>query len=75
LARFEGLYRDRWGEYARVAVVGGKLRVIQLEVDDVQRATTTLERLSPTTFRTHVDELNLGANVEDIIEFAVDSAG
>jgi CubicO group peptidase (beta-lactamase class C family) len=75
LARFEGLYRDRWGEYARVAVVGGKLRVIRLETDDVQRATTTLERLGPTTFRTHVDELNMGANVEDVIEFAVDSAG
>ncbi len=75
LARFEGLYRDRWGEYARVAVVGGRLRVVGLEVDDLQRATTTLERLGQTTFRTHVDELNMGGNVEDIIEFAVDSAG
>ena len=75
LDRLEGLYRDRWGEYARVAVVGGKLRVIRLEVDDVQRATTTLERLGPTTFRTHVDELNMGANVEDVIEFAVDADG
>ena len=75
LARFEGLYRDRWGEYARVAVVGNRLRVIRLEVDDLERATTTLERLSQTTFRTHVDRLNMGANVEDLIEFAVDSAG
>jgi CubicO group peptidase (beta-lactamase class C family) len=75
LARFEGLYRDRWGEYARVAVVGGKLRVIRLEVDDLQRATTTLDRLGRMTFRTHVDELNMGANVEDVIEFTVDSAG
>ena len=75
LARFEGLYRDRWGEYARVAVVGDKMRVIRLETDDVRRATTTLERLGPRTFRTHVDKLNIGANVEDIIEFTVDSAG
>ena len=75
LARFEGLYRDRWGEYARVAVVGSRLRVIRLEADDLLRATTTLERLSQTTFRTHVDRLNMGANVEDIIEFTVDAAG
>ena len=75
LARFEGLYRDRWGEYARVAIVGNGLRVIRLEADDVHRATTTLERLGRTTFRSHVDELNMGSNVEDIIEFAVDSAG
>ncbi len=75
LSRFEGLYRDRWGECARVAIVGGKLRVIRLEVDDLQRATTTLERLGPTTFRTHVDELNMGANVEDVIEFTVDPNG
>jgi CubicO group peptidase (beta-lactamase class C family) len=75
LARFEGLYRDRWGEYARVAVVGDRLCVIRLEADDVRRATTTLERLGPTTFRTHVDERNMGSNVEDIIEFTVDSDG
>ncbi|UCG33520.1 MAG: serine hydrolase [Phycisphaerales bacterium] len=75
LARFEGLYRDRWGEYARVAVVGDKLRVIRLETDDVRRSTTTLERLGETAFRTHVDELNMSVDVEDIIEFAVDSAG
>ena len=75
LARFEGLYRDRWGEYARVAIVGDRLRVIRLETDDVRRATTTLERLSETTFRTHVDELNISVDVEDIIEFTVDPAG
>ena len=75
LARFEGLYRDRWGEYARVAVVGDILRVVRLEVENIDRATTKLDRLGPTTFRTHVDELNMGANVEDIIEFTIDSAG
>ncbi len=75
LARFEGLYRDRWGEYARVAVVGDGLRVVRLEVDDLERATTELERIGPTTFRTHVDALNMGANVEDVIEFAVDDDG
>ena len=49
--------------------------MVRLETDDVRRATTTLERLRETTFRTHVDELNMGADVEDIIEFALDPAG
>jgi hypothetical protein len=75
LVRFEGLYRDRWGEYSRVAVMGGKLCVIALESDDIEVATTTLERLGPTTFRTHVSELRMGGDVEDLTEFILDPDG
>ncbi|HNQ24207.1 MAG TPA: serine hydrolase [Phycisphaerae bacterium] len=75
LARFEGLYRNRWGEHLRVAIVGGKLCVLAIEADDIQAGTTTLERLGPTTFRTHVGELRMGGDVEDVVEFAVDAEG
>ncbi len=38
------------------------------------RDETSLDRVGPKTFRTHADELNLGANIEDVIELAVGSA-
>ena len=60
LARLEGLYQNRSGEYAHVAILDNRLRVIRLETDDVQRATTTLEPLGRTTFRTQADKLNNG---------------
>lgn len=75
LARFEGLYRDRSGEYARVVVLGGKLRIVTLEADDVEAATTTLNQIGPTTFRTEAPDNAFNSGVECLVEFVVDAAG
>ncbi len=75
LARFEGLYRDRTGEYARVVALGGKLRIITLEVDDIEAATTTLRQVGPTTFRTEAPDHVFNAGVECLVEFVTDASG
>ena len=75
LTRFEGLYRDRTGEYARVVALGGKLRIITLEVDDIEAATTTLRQTGPTTFRTEAPDHVFNSGVECLVEFVVDASG
>ena len=75
VARFEGLYRDRWGNYSRVVALGGKLRIIGLEADDIEPATTTLKQIGPTTFRTEAPGTVLYSGVECRGEFMLDAAG
>ncbi len=75
LARFEGLYRDRSGDCARVVVLSGKLRIIDLETDDVETATTTLKQIGPTTFRTEARDNAITSGVESLIEFTMDASG
>jgi D-alanyl-D-alanine carboxypeptidase len=75
LTRFEGLYRDRTGEYARAVVLGGKLRIITLEADDIEAATTTLRQIGPTTFRTEAPDHVFNSGVECLVEFVADASG
>jgi CubicO group peptidase (beta-lactamase class C family) len=75
LAQLEGLYRDRSGDYARVVVLGGKLRIIDLEADDVDAATTTLKRIGPTTFLTVAPDSVITSGVESLVEFKLDASG
>jgi CubicO group peptidase (beta-lactamase class C family) len=74
-ARFEGLYRDRSGDYVRIATIDGKLRIIALETDDVETATTTLKQTGPTTFMTEARDTAVTGGVESVVEFAVDASG
>lgn len=75
LARFEGLYRWSTGEPVRAVVLGGKLRLIDLENDDVEKGTTTLKQTGPTTFLT--EHPNDAANDEgqSVVEFQLDATG
>jgi CubicO group peptidase (beta-lactamase class C family) len=75
LARFEGLYRDRSGEDTRIVALGGKLRMIGLESDDIENATTTLKQTGPTTFLTQARDSAITSDVEAIVEFTVDPSG
>jgi hypothetical protein len=75
LARFDGLFRDRCGLYVRVVALSGKLRIIDLETDDVETATTNLIQVGPTTFRTQVGDTAYGSNVESLTEFTTDASG
>ena len=75
LARFEGLYRDRSGEETRVVALGGKLRMIGLESDDIDIATTTLKQTGPTTFITEARDSAITSDVESVIEFTMDGSG
>jgi D-alanyl-D-alanine carboxypeptidase len=75
LARFEGLYRDRSGEYARVVALGGKLRIITLEADDIDAATTTLQQIGPAKFRTEAPDQVFNSGVECLVEFVADASG
>ena len=74
LAPFEGLYRDRWGSYQRVVVLGGQLRVIDLDADDIDAGTTTLKQIGPTTFISQIPDSAV-FNAESIIKFKMESAG
>jgi len=75
LARFEGLYRDRSGDYARIVVLGGKLRIIDLEVDDVEAATTTLKQIGSTRFLTEARDSVITSGVQSLVEFKLDASG
>lgn len=75
LARLEGLYQDRSGDYARIVVLGGKLRIIDLEADDVDAATTTLKKLGPTTFLTEARDNVITSGVQSLVEFKLDASG
>ena len=75
LARFEGLYRDRSGDYSRVVVLGGKLRIIDLEVDDVDAATTTLKQIGPAKFLTEARDSVITSGVQSLVEFQFDASG
>ena len=75
LARLEGLYRDRSGSYARVVVLGGKLRIIGLEADDVDAATTTLKPIGPNKFLTEARDTAITSGVQSLVEFKLDASG
>ena len=74
LARFEGLYRDRWGRYARVVVLSGKLRIINLDSEDIETAITTLKQIGPTRFLTQVGDSAI-VDVDSVVEFTMDPSG
>jgi CubicO group peptidase (beta-lactamase class C family) len=74
-AKLEGLYRDRSGDFARVVTIGGKLRVIYLETDDIETATTTLKQTGPAKFLTEAREGTYGSGVESVTEFTLDASG
>jgi D-alanyl-D-alanine carboxypeptidase len=74
LARFEGLYRDRWGGHVRVVALGGKLRIISLESDDIETETITLKQIGPTTFLSQAPD-SADSDVESLVEFTVDPSG
>jgi len=74
LARFEGLYRDRWGGYARVVALSGRLRIIGLDADDIETAVTTLKQIGPTRFLTQVGNSAI-LDVESVVEFTMDPSG
>jgi hypothetical protein len=74
LARFEGLYRDRWGGYARAVVLSGQLRIIGLDSDDIETATTTLKQIGPTRFLTQVGDSAI-LDVESVVDFTMDPSG
>jgi CubicO group peptidase (beta-lactamase class C family) len=75
LARFEGLYRDRSGDQARVVVLGGKLQMIALEVDDIESAITPLKQTGPTTFLTEARDSTITSGVAATVEFIPDDSG
>ena len=68
LTRFEGLYRDRWGGCARVVVLSGKLRIINLDSDDIETATTTLRQIGPIRSLTQVGGSAI-VDVDSVVEF------
>ena len=55
--------------------MSGKLRIIDLETDDVETATTTLKQIGPTTFRTEARDNAITSGVESLIEFTMDASG
>lgn len=76
LARFEGLYR--WhpsGDFTRAVVLGGKLRLINLEADDVEKATTTLKRTGPNAFLTEHPNEPANDEGQSVVEFQLDANG
>lgn len=76
LARFEGLYR--WhpsGDFARVVVLGGKLRLINLEADDVEKATTTLKPTGLNSFLTEHPNEPANDEGQSVVEFQFDTSG
>jgi CubicO group peptidase (beta-lactamase class C family) len=76
LARFEGLYRWRpFGDFTRAVVLGGKLRLINLEADDVEKATTTLKRTGPNVFLTEHPNEPTNDEGQSVVEFQLDASG
>ena len=74
LARFEGLYRTRTGRLARAAVLGGKLRLIDTENDDVEMGTTTLKRSGPNNFLTEHPNEPANDEGQTVVEFEPDAS-
>lgn len=73
LAQFEGMYRSYTGEHARVVVLGGKLRLIDLDADDVDKATTTLKRTGLNAFVTEPPNEPSNDEGQSVIEFQLDA--
>jgi D-alanyl-D-alanine carboxypeptidase len=74
-SNFEGLYRDRSGDFARVVTIGGKLRIIAPETDDIESAMTTLKQTGPNTFLTQARDSAITSGVESVVEFAPGTSG
>ena len=55
-------------------VLGGQLRVIDLDADDIDAGTTTLKQIGPTTFISQIPDSAV-FNAESIIKFKMESAG
>jgi D-alanyl-D-alanine carboxypeptidase len=75
LAQFEGLYYWHTSEYVRVVVLGGKLRLIDLNEDDVEKGTTTLRRTGPNAFLTEHSNEPTNDEGQSVIEFRFDPTG
>ena len=58
-----------------MVALGGKLRMIGLESDDIDIATTTLKQTGPTTFITEARDSAITSDVESVIEFTMDGSG
>ena len=58
-----------------MVALGGKLRMIDLETDDVESATTTLKQTGLTTFLAQARENLYGSGVEAAVEFKLDASG
>jgi hypothetical protein len=70
------LYRWRpFGDFTRAVVLGGKLRLINLEADDVEKATTTLKRTGPNTFLTEHPNEPANDEGQSVVEFQLDASG
>lgn len=74
LTRFEGLYRSRWGGYARVVALSGRLRIIGLDADDIEAAIITLKQIGPARFLTQAGD-SAFSDIESVVEFTMDPSG
>ena len=73
LAKFQGMYQSYSGEHARVVVLGGQLRLIDLDADDVEKGTTTLKRTGPNAFLTEPPNEPANDEGQSVIEFQLDA--
>jgi CubicO group peptidase (beta-lactamase class C family) len=73
LAQFEGTYRSSVGEHVRVVVLGGKLRLIDLDADDVDNGMTTLKRTGQNAFLTERSNEPANDEGQSVIEFQLDA--
>jgi hypothetical protein len=69
------LYRSHTSEYVRVVVLEGKLRLIDLNEDDLEKGTTTLRRTGSNAFLTEHPNEPTNDEGQSVIEFQLDSTG
>jgi len=74
LSRFEGAYRDRWGNPVHLLVANGRLQVLDPEASDIEASAMPLRQTGPTSFVTEAPATALTFGVASIVEFQFDQS-
>jgi CubicO group peptidase (beta-lactamase class C family) len=75
LSRYQGLYRDRGGESAYVAVADGRLQLLDPESDDIEAGALPLRQTGTHRFVTEAPPSAGTSGIASVVEFQVDASG